>query len=293
MTRDGRLGGANVRRVTLMNTRDVESLEAIIGDGEEWPDFLFRKHTPLYRHLPFHNYVYERFSPDGHNWNAGLVSSHVLGGYPRLFLTRLRRTGRCRLVTRTLAVTCTGDDTTSSDAGDGKEGPLSGQAFEDVTAAVLEADAGACDEVFDGVRDQDFAWDGGGGDTGADVNRDAADLFADDFALARVQAAPDFEPERAQLVVNPARAADGAGWPVEGGEEPVARAVDLPPPEPRELAPCHGARRFSLTASSSHATIRLRVGHSSSERGRMIGTSTTRVMRPGRGVITMTRSPRN
>lgn len=60
--RDGRLGGANVRPVTLMNTRDVESLEAIIGDGEVWPDFLSRKHTPKYRYLPFHNYVYERFS---------------------------------------------------------------------------------------------------------------------------------------------------------------------------------------------------------------------------------------
>jgi hypothetical protein len=60
--RDGRLGGANVRPVTLMNTRDAESLEAIIGDGEEWPDFLFRKHTPKYRYLPFHNYVYERFA---------------------------------------------------------------------------------------------------------------------------------------------------------------------------------------------------------------------------------------
>jgi hypothetical protein len=60
--RDSRLGGANVRPVTMMNTRDVESLEAIIGDGEEWPDVLFRKHTPMYRYLPFHNYVYERYA---------------------------------------------------------------------------------------------------------------------------------------------------------------------------------------------------------------------------------------
>jgi hypothetical protein len=60
--RDGRVSGVNVRAVTMMNTRDVESLEAIIGDGEEWPDFLFRKHTPRYRYLPFHNYVYERFA---------------------------------------------------------------------------------------------------------------------------------------------------------------------------------------------------------------------------------------
>jgi hypothetical protein len=62
--RDGCFAGANVRPVTLMNTRDVESLEAIIGYGEEWPDFLFRKHTPKYRFLPFHNYVYERFADE-------------------------------------------------------------------------------------------------------------------------------------------------------------------------------------------------------------------------------------
>jgi hypothetical protein len=62
--RGDRFGGGNVRPVTLMNTRDVESLEAIVGDGEEWPDFLFRKHTPKYRYLPFHNYVFERFSAE-------------------------------------------------------------------------------------------------------------------------------------------------------------------------------------------------------------------------------------
>lgn len=41
--------------MTLFNTRDVESLEAIIQDGEAWPDFLTREHTDRYRHLPFHN----------------------------------------------------------------------------------------------------------------------------------------------------------------------------------------------------------------------------------------------
>jgi hypothetical protein len=46
--------------VTLINTRDVEALEALIGGGDvSWPDFLSRKHTSLYEGLPFHNYVYE------------------------------------------------------------------------------------------------------------------------------------------------------------------------------------------------------------------------------------------
>jgi hypothetical protein len=59
--RDGRLRGERIKPVTLLNTRDVESLEAVIQHGEAWPDFLTRKHTDLYRHLPFHNYVYERY----------------------------------------------------------------------------------------------------------------------------------------------------------------------------------------------------------------------------------------
>lgn len=60
--RDGRLQSDRIKPVTLLNTRDVESLEAIIQDGEEWPDFLSRKHTNRYRFLPFHNYIYARFS---------------------------------------------------------------------------------------------------------------------------------------------------------------------------------------------------------------------------------------
>ena len=57
--RDGRLRGERIKPVSVLNTRDVESLEAIIQDGEMWPDFLTRKHTDRYRYLPFHNYVYE------------------------------------------------------------------------------------------------------------------------------------------------------------------------------------------------------------------------------------------
>jgi len=46
--------------VTLINTRDVEDLEALISGGAvSWPDFLSRKHTSLYEEVSFHHYVYE------------------------------------------------------------------------------------------------------------------------------------------------------------------------------------------------------------------------------------------
>src|SRR5262249_32020907 len=38
----GRLKRDTIKPVTLLNTRDVEALEAVISDGTAWPDFLTR-----------------------------------------------------------------------------------------------------------------------------------------------------------------------------------------------------------------------------------------------------------
>jgi hypothetical protein len=56
--RGERLRGEMVKRVTLLNTRDVESIEAIVKAGAAWPDFLTRKHTDRHVDDSFHNYVY-------------------------------------------------------------------------------------------------------------------------------------------------------------------------------------------------------------------------------------------
>jgi hypothetical protein len=106
-------------------------------------------------------------------------------------------------------------------------------------SAILESNARPCDEVFDGVRHEDLTGTGRRGDARSDVDRDAADLLTDDLALAGMQAAADLQVQRAHLVANPACTANDASWAVERGEEPVAGGVDLPPAEPRELAPCH------------------------------------------------------
>lgn len=60
--RHGRLRGHMVKPVTLLNTRDVESIEAIIQDGASWPDFLTRKHTERHVDDSFHNYLYRAFN---------------------------------------------------------------------------------------------------------------------------------------------------------------------------------------------------------------------------------------
>lgn len=59
--RNERLRGKMVKPVTLLNTRDVEALEAIIQDGSAWPDFMTRKHTERHADDSFHNYVYRAF----------------------------------------------------------------------------------------------------------------------------------------------------------------------------------------------------------------------------------------
>lgn len=59
--RGGRLKGKSVKPVTLLNTRDIESIEAIIQDGAAWPDFLTRKHSERHVDDSFHNYIYRAF----------------------------------------------------------------------------------------------------------------------------------------------------------------------------------------------------------------------------------------
>jgi hypothetical protein len=51
--REGRLKGSRVKPITLLDARDVESIEALIKDGEVWPDLLTRKQTDLYRFFHF------------------------------------------------------------------------------------------------------------------------------------------------------------------------------------------------------------------------------------------------
>ena len=60
--KDGRLRGKAVKPVTIINTRDVESIEAVVQHGAAWSDFLTRKHTERHVDDSFHNYVYRSFA---------------------------------------------------------------------------------------------------------------------------------------------------------------------------------------------------------------------------------------
>lgn len=60
--RRGPPASATAKPVTLLNTREVESIEAIIQDGTAWPDFLTRKHSERHVGDSFHNYIYRALS---------------------------------------------------------------------------------------------------------------------------------------------------------------------------------------------------------------------------------------
>src|SRR5689334_22001724 len=114
--------------------------------------------------------------------------------------------------------------------------PVPGQALERVAPAVVERETGTRHEILDGARHEHLAGRGARGDARADVHGDAAVLVAHHFAFAGVRAGANLEAELAHLLRHRAGAAHGARRAVEGGEEAVARGVDLAAAKPCELA---------------------------------------------------------
>src|SRR3954468_1793612 len=105
-----------------------------------------------------------------------------------------------------------------------------------VRAPVLEAEARSDDRPVDRPRREHLARLGESRDPRRDVHRDAADVVADDLALAGVQPRPRRQPERLQPLDDRLRAADRPRRrPVEGDQERVADRLDLAAAEAVEL----------------------------------------------------------
>ena len=109
--------------------------------------------------------------------------------------------------------------------------------FNSCSPAVLELEPGARDEVPGRRAHEHLAGAGERHEARSHVNRDPTRLVAAlALHLACVDARPDRELERAQLLADCERAADRLPGPVEEGEEAVAGRVDLLAREPRELS---------------------------------------------------------
>src|SRR3954468_19763481 len=84
-------------------------------------------------------------------------------------------------------------------AGDCEEAPFAGGALQRLHAAVGELEAGADDQLAHRAGNEDFARRRQGSDSGADVDRHAADVVADQLDLAGVDAGPHIQPDPLQL----------------------------------------------------------------------------------------------
>jgi hypothetical protein len=100
---------------------------------------------------------------------------------------------------------------------DGEECPLSGRALEGMRAARVELEPGPGDEVLDGARDEDVARVRRAHHPRADVDGDAANVVADELALAGVQARSGLDAELEKVVTDRTRAADCSRGAVECG----------------------------------------------------------------------------
>lgn len=95
-------------------------------------------------------------------------------------------------------------------------------------ASVVKFNARSDHQVLDGAGHQDLVRAGQCGDSGSNVDGDAADIAPHQLALAGMQPGPD----RQAIVVGPiangaGAAADRAGGPIEGGQKAVASCLDL------------------------------------------------------------------
>lgn len=122
-----------------------------------------------------------------------------------------------------------------------------------MAAAVTEAQPGARYQVLHGTGHQDLARTRERGDSGADVNGNAAHLIPHDLALAGMEPGADVDPERPDVVGDRAGAADTARRTVEGRQEAVTGRVDFTAPEPLEITPDNGVMAVQQVAPAAVA----------------------------------------
>src|SRR5262249_30266672 len=93
-----------------------------------------------------------------------------------------------------------------------------------------------CHQVLDGAGDEHLGGRGGRYYPRPDVHGDAPYVVVRQFALARMKAGPDLDPERANLIADRAGAVDRTGGSIEGRQAAVPHRVGLSAPMPLEFS---------------------------------------------------------
>lgn len=102
---------------------------------------------------------------------------------------------------------------------------------------IFEPDARTRNEILDRARNENLPRFGEGRYSCPDAHGDPPDLFIDQFALARMHAGTDLDPQVFHGTRRSVRAPDRSRGAVERSEEPVACCVDLPPPVSSQQSP--------------------------------------------------------
>jgi tetratricopeptide (TPR) repeat protein len=105
------------------------------------------------------------------------------------------------------------------------ETPAVGNALQLVLAGVFEGETGASHQVLHGLRDAHLGCTRGRGDPSSDRHGDAPDLAVDQFALARVHAGADLDPEVEEAVADLDGAADCACRPIKRCVEAISHGI--------------------------------------------------------------------
>ena len=132
--------------------------------------------------------------------------------------------------------------------------PTVGDALQLVLALIFEDEAAACGEVLDGGRDEYVPWACQRADPRSDMHRQATNAIFDELDLARMAAGADLDAERADRGADRLRASYGARRTVEGGEEAIARRIDVVTAESRSRP---GRARRAPRAAPSTARRRV------------------------------------
>ena len=131
--------------------------------------------------------------------------------------------------------------------------PLARDALERPTAAIREAQSGAGDQILYRAGHQNFVRGRERGNARADVNGNSADILAHHLAFTGVETGADFDSELTDFVTDSASAAHAACRAVEGGENTIARALDLTTTEARKVALDYGVVIVEKTAPAAVA----------------------------------------
>jgi hypothetical protein len=110
---------------------------------------------------------------------------------------------------------------------DGKQLPDVGKALQGVRSAVIETQTRSGDEVLDSAGYQYLARPGERCHARADMDGNSGDVVAAAIAFAGVHSCAHIQAKLAVAIDRRDRAPDRAGGHVEGGEDSVARRVDL------------------------------------------------------------------